>query len=86
MEFFYRSQRECSVKNFVLLANITAIRLTYNSVALIREPNIPTKPPPLVGEDGAYILRGRESHVVSVTDLYGSILGFLDRSIYFSIK
>jgi hypothetical protein len=25
-------------------------------------------------------------HVVSVTDPYGSILGFLDRSRYFSIK
>jgi hypothetical protein len=25
-------------------------------------------------------------HVVSVTDLYGRILGFLDRSRYFSIK
>jgi hypothetical protein len=24
--------------------------------------------------------------VVSVTDPYGSILGFLDRSLYFSIK
>jgi hypothetical protein len=28
----------------------------------------------------------RECHVVSVTDLYGRILGFLDRSRYFSIK
>jgi hypothetical protein len=28
----------------------------------------------------------RECHVVSVTDPYGSILGFLDRSRYFSIK
>jgi hypothetical protein len=25
-------------------------------------------------------------HVVSVTDPYGRILGFLDRSLYFSIK
>jgi hypothetical protein len=28
----------------------------------------------------------RRSNVVSVTDHYGSILGFLDRSRYFSIK
>jgi hypothetical protein len=28
----------------------------------------------------------RGCHVVSVTDPYGRILGFLDRSLYFSIK
>jgi hypothetical protein len=28
----------------------------------------------------------RGCHVVSVTDLYGRILGFVDRSRYFSIK
>jgi hypothetical protein len=28
----------------------------------------------------------RGCHMVSVTDLYGRILGFLDRSRYFSIK
>jgi hypothetical protein len=28
----------------------------------------------------------RERHVVSVTDPYGRILGFIDRSRYFSIK
>jgi hypothetical protein len=28
----------------------------------------------------------RECHVVSVTDPYGRILGFLDRSRYFSVK
>jgi hypothetical protein len=34
-----------------------------------------------------YQLLGREGcHVVSVTDPYGRILGFLDRSSYFSIK
>jgi hypothetical protein len=30
--------------------------------------------------------RRSECHVVSVTDPYGRILGFLDRSRYFSIK
>jgi hypothetical protein len=28
----------------------------------------------------------RECHVVSVTDPYGRILGFIDRSLYFPIK
>jgi hypothetical protein len=32
------------------------------------------------------LLRGRGCHVVSVMDPYGRILGFLDRSRYFSIK
>jgi hypothetical protein len=32
------------------------------------------------------LLRIRGCHVVSVTDPYGRILGFLDRSHYFSIK
>jgi hypothetical protein len=34
----------------------------------------------------ANILRIKGCHVVSVTDPYGRILGFLDRSRYFSIK
>jgi hypothetical protein len=32
------------------------------------------------------LLADRGCHVVSVTDPYGRILGFLDRSRYFSIK
>jgi hypothetical protein len=32
------------------------------------------------------IFADKECHVVSVTDPYGRILGFLDRSRYFSIK
>jgi hypothetical protein len=34
----------------------------------------------------APILRDRGCHMVSVTDPYGRILGFIDRSRYFSIK
>jgi hypothetical protein len=45
----------------------------------VRKRTIPTERPPLVGEVIA-------NHVVSVTDPYGRILGFLDRSRYFSIK
>jgi hypothetical protein len=43
----------------------------------VRERTIPTEQLPLVGE---VIV------VVRVTDPYGRILGFLDRSRYFSIK
>jgi CBS-domain-containing membrane protein len=51
----------------------------------VRERTIPTERPPLLGEAIAKIAdKGR--HVVSVTDPSGRILGFLDRSRYFSIK
>jgi hypothetical protein len=43
---------------------------------------MPTERPPLVGE----VIADRGCHVVSVTDPYGRILGFLDRIRYFSIK
>jgi hypothetical protein len=43
------------------------------SVALVRKRTIPTERPPPVGEVTA------TCHVVSVTDPYGIILGFLDR-------
>jgi hypothetical protein len=61
------------------MLNITV----HDSVALVREQTIPTERPPLVGE---VIANNRGCHVVSVTDTYGRILGFLDRSRYFSIK
>jgi hypothetical protein len=51
-----------------------------NSVAWVRERTIPTERPPLVGVP-TFADRGR--HVVSVTDPYGHILGFIDRSRYF---
>jgi hypothetical protein len=49
------------------------------------ERTIPTERPPLVGEVIANFA-AKGCHVVSVTDPYGRILGFLDRSRYFSIK
>jgi CBS-domain-containing membrane protein len=49
-----------------------------NSLALVRKRTIPTERPPLVGEMPTFADRG--CHVVSVTDPYGRILGFLDRS------
>jgi hypothetical protein len=43
---------------------------------------IQTKRPPIVGEVSANF-SDRECHVVSVTDPYGSIFGFLDWSRFF---
>jgi hypothetical protein len=51
----------------------------------VRERNIPTERSPLVGEVIAYFFADRGCHVVSMTDPYGRIPGFLDRSRYFSI-
>jgi hypothetical protein len=44
---------------------------------------MPTERPPLVGEDSAKLFAHTECHVVSVTDPYGRILGFIDWSRYF---
>jgi hypothetical protein len=61
------------------------LRNNNNSVAWVRKRTILTERPPFVGEVNAKFT-DRGCHVVSVTDSYGSILGFLDRSSYFSIK
>jgi hypothetical protein len=53
-----------------------------NSVAWVRERTIPTERPPLAGEVSVNFC-GWGCHVVSVTDPYVRILGFLDRSRYF---
>jgi hypothetical protein len=52
----------------------------------VRERTIPTERPPLVDEVIANFFRIEGCQVVSVTDPYGHILGFLDKSRYFSIK
>jgi hypothetical protein len=52
----------------------------------VRERTTPTKRPPLVCEVTANFFADRGCHVVSVTDPYDHIIGFLDRSRYFSIK
>jgi hypothetical protein len=54
-------------------------------VAWVRERTIPTKRSPLVGDINAKCA-DRWCHMVNVTDPYGRILGFLDRSHYFSFK
>jgi hypothetical protein len=52
-----------------------------NSVAWVRKQTLPTERPPLVSEFSAKFA-DRGCHEVSVTDPYGRIIGFLDRSRY----
>jgi hypothetical protein len=52
-------------------------------VASVRKRTIPTERPPLVSEVSANFFADRGCHVVSVTNPYGRILGFLDRSHYY---
>jgi hypothetical protein len=61
-------------------------KLKLNSMVWVRERTIPTERPPLVGEAILPTCADRGCHVVSVTVPSGRILGFLDRSRYFSIK
>jgi hypothetical protein len=76
----------CILKTAVILQHVISdIKKKINSMVWVRELTIPTERPPLVGEVIANFC-GRECHVVSVTDPYGRIIGFLDRSRYFSIK
>jgi hypothetical protein len=49
-------------------------------VASVRKRTIPTDRPLLVSEVSANFITNTRCHVVSVTDPYGRILGFLDRS------
>jgi hypothetical protein len=56
--------------------------IKLNSVVWIRERTIITERPPLVGELNAKFV-DRGCHVVSVTDFYGRIFVFLNRSPYF---
>jgi hypothetical protein len=68
-----------------LKCQIITILAVINSMVWVREWTIPTERPPLVGEMIANFLR-IEGATFSVTDPYGRILGFLDRTRYFSIK
>jgi hypothetical protein len=49
------------------------------SVASVRERTIPTELPPLFGEVSANFA-DRGCRVISVTDPYSCVLGFLDRN------
>jgi hypothetical protein len=57
-------------------------KVKQNSVASVRKRTIPTERPPLVSEVSANFLRIEGYHVVSVTNPYGRILGFLGRNRY----
>jgi hypothetical protein len=54
-----------------------------NSVTWVRKRTIPTKRPPLVSEVSANFFADRGCHMVSMTNPYGHILDFLDRTYYF---
>jgi hypothetical protein len=54
------------------------------SVAWVRERTIQTESPPLIGEVSPFADKG--CRLVSMTDSYGRVLGFLDRSRYFSFQ
>jgi hypothetical protein len=58
------------------------VGFTHTLTGLSPRETIPTERPSLVGEVTAkYADRG--FHVVSVTDPYGRLIGFLDRSRYY---
>jgi hypothetical protein len=67
--------------------HIICISLTskLNSLARVPERTIPTETLPLVGEVSAKFA-DRGWNVFSVTDPYGRIFGFLDRSRYFFLQ
>jgi hypothetical protein len=54
-----------------------------NSVASVRNRTMPTERPLLVSEVSANGFADRRCHVVSMTDPYDRILGFLDRRRYY---
>jgi hypothetical protein len=66
------------------LTTLTPLKINkINSVASVRKRTIPTERPPLVSEVSASFFADRGCQEVSVTNPYGSILGFLDGSRYY---
>jgi hypothetical protein len=57
--------------------------LKLNSVASVRKRTISTERPPLVSEVSANFFEDKRCHVVSVTNPYDRILGFIDKSLYY---
>jgi hypothetical protein len=74
------TQTSCSMLPSIVdkRRNTKLKKLTY-SVALVRKRTISTERPLLVGEVSANVCR-QGCQVISVTDPYGCILGFLDRT------
>jgi hypothetical protein len=71
---------------FPLWIKCSCILIQICSVASVRKRTLPTELPPLVSELSANFLRIEGCHVVSVTNPYGRILGFLDRSRYYCLQ
>jgi hypothetical protein len=67
-------------------AEVKKTKTKLNSIVWVRERTIQAERPPIFGKVIANFLRIEGCHVVSVTNPYGCILDFLDRSRYFSIK
>jgi hypothetical protein len=86
MEYWITIRTErCSeiVRNLLLCKiNFWHWNLTINSVAWVRKRTVPTERQPLVGEVSSNFFADRGCHVVSVTNPYGRIFGFLHRSRY----
>jgi hypothetical protein len=76
--------------NWISVANMATIaedfRYKKNSVASVRERTIPTERPPSVSEVSSNFFKLEGANVVSVTNPYGRILGFLDRSRYYCFQ
>jgi hypothetical protein len=72
-------------KEVIVTKQMTGVTsaLKKTPVASVRKRTIPTERPPLVSEVSANFFADRRCHVVSVTNSYGRILGFLDRSRYY---
>jgi hypothetical protein len=64
---------------------INVLLQTHTKKNWVRERTTPTERPPFVGEVSA-VFADRGCHVVSVTDPYGRILGFPDRSCSFFFR
>jgi hypothetical protein len=79
-EFFYRLRCHFASKG---PAQHRTYKTKLNSMDWVRERTIPTE---RLSTKLVSTVEGRRCHVVSVTDPYGHILGFLDRSRYFFFK
>jgi hypothetical protein len=74
--FLNSSQQKYTNLTLHLAINTKLVNWKLNSIAWVRERTIPSERSPLVSEVSA-------NNVVSLTDPYGCIRGFLDRSRYF---
>jgi hypothetical protein len=76
----YHGSRIRNISSLLNDAVSAKLKPKLNSVAWVRERNIPTEPPPLFGEVSA-TFADRGCCVVSTTDPHGRILEFLDQVV-----